>query len=235
MKTKKDEKIVFHNDYGLCKIVKDRIGIIPEQQNVAKAVPIKNLINLNNKTYNPQTFYNEGQRVKDIVKNKFGEIASNNHYWDGNIYVKFDNERFKTYVPIQILEPEDQQSCIDVSPATLKPGHNAFNIKHRYKGVVTDHTIFVEECYHKWKTHCFHDNQMHELPELDVAIVNKNIDMDKFCQGAAVTNAFENMPGFVGTIASNELKGMPGYLLIKHKGKRVNPYQVCHVLETKLI
>lgn len=76
---------------------------------------------------------------------------------------------------------------------------------------------------------------MHEFQELDVAIANKDIDMNKFCQGAAVTNAFTNMPRFIGTIASNELKGMPGFVLIKHKAKRANPYQVCHILELKLI
>lgn len=149
-KQKPVEHIVFHNNYGLCKIIKDRIGIIQTHQNVAKAVPIKDLVNLHNKTYNPQTFYKKGQRVKDIVRNKFGEVTDNETYWNDNIYVRFDDKKFKTYVPIQILEPEEQQSGVDVSPETLKPGHNAFCIKHRYNGVVTDHTFFVENFHNKW-------------------------------------------------------------------------------------
>jgi hypothetical protein len=233
------KEILFHKDFGLCYLSKDKIGIIynGSANNKASAINPKYLINLHNKPILKNTDFKTNQRVKNIQNNRYGVFVDKLSWSADYVLVKYDgcSSHLKEQTHVAFLEPEDQQSGLDVNYKTISPGDRVIAFKRNYSGVriATDHTHFIELFHSPWNIKCYYEHEMNAFEDLESA--TKKADLSKFVLGAAVKNKFNYMPRVNGTIASTEIKDMPGFMLIKHKGKKTNPYQVLHALELEVI
>lgn len=235
-KTKKVEEMVYHNDYGLCKVVFDKINI---SYVYGARIELKhNLLNLHNKSDSKSTQkFAKGTRVKDIQNNIFGKVITDFPAYvyfsvDKNTPNYYDDKSYYQYK--ELLELEDQQSGIDTSYATILPGHTVFNTKTNQLGTVTFDSLFIEEIRNRDNVYAFLDKQSSNVLSLDEALKIKNIDTSKFPIGSRIISAHKNYQVISGEIISNEIKNMPNYVLIKSNRKKIDPYQIVHILEIKL-
>jgi hypothetical protein len=240
MKIKKVEEIVYHNDYGLCRVLTDRVAVLFTNEIEISSEKKSKLYNLHNKPLVPASKFKLHDKIIDLECRKVGKVYYTSSVHNSVEYSIDDKSDYylnnTIHQSIWLIELEDQQSGIDISYKTICEGHNVIK-KQRYDhqiGVVTNHSFFLQELRCKDKEHVFLDRASSNAFSLEDACKHFNINMSDFSIGAIVTKKFQSNESLHGEIVSNEIKNMPGYVLLKLKANQNDPYKVAHILELKI-
>ncbi len=219
----------------------DRVAVLFSNAIEVSSEKKSKLCNLHNKAINIAHHFYKNDKIIDLETGKVGIIdytvktATNVDYKliDTPINMPFNNIAAQsTY----LLELEDRQSGLDISYKTILEGHNVFKKQHynHLVGVVTNHSFFLQEVRCKDVEHAFLDRASSNVFSLEDACKFYNVNISDFPIGAIVKKKFASNESLNGEIISNEIKNMPGYVLLKLKANQNDPYKIAHILEIKL-